>query len=106
MTKIVVTEITRTPWWSACFCAEKRDWKYTSAHDDFYCTNCYSWRSDPLCSSGNCTLCINRPLINEEAKAFDEKMDRSLEDERSLEDDLISSFGVKSQTSDYIERVR
>ncbi len=79
----------RKPWWSACFCPGGSDWQYTSKHDEFYCINCYSWMGDPICSSGDCDLCINRPLLNEEAKAFDEKVSSI------LEDDLISFFGER-----------
>ena len=45
--------------------------------------------ADTICSSGDCDLCINRPLLNEEAKAFDEKVSSI------IEDDLISLFGEK-----------
>jgi len=59
-------------------------------HDATYCTECYAWLS-PICRDKKCTYCANRPPYNTYAR----KMDRALELDEVLEDDLIKFFGKK-----------
>lgn len=59
-------------------------------HDATYCTECYAWLS-PRCRDKKCTYCADRPPYNTYAR----KMDRALELDEVLEDDLIKFFGKK-----------